>query len=97
MVCVFHKHGLETNLLKTLPARFQSRFKTVQREQMQIHETLGAARRKRARCQKFFVGLIADFNLANCYNCPHVKMGKLGAVLKVDDRKLGLKERYVVP
>ena len=93
MVCVFHKHGLETNLLKTLPARFQSRFKTVQREQIQIHAAIVRPEEKELDAKSFFVGLIADFNLVNCYNCPHVKMGKLGAVLKVDDRKLSLKER----
>jgi hypothetical protein len=37
MVRVFHEHGLETDLLETLPERFESRFKAVQSEQRQIH------------------------------------------------------------
>ena len=37
MVRVFDEHGLDTDLLDTLPERFQSRFKAVQSEQRQIH------------------------------------------------------------
>lgn len=37
MVRVFHKHGLDTDLLEILPERFQSHFKAVQIEQRQIH------------------------------------------------------------
>ena len=55
MVCVFHKHGLETNLLKTLPARFQSRFKTVQREQIQIHETVVLPEEKELDAKSFLL------------------------------------------
>jgi hypothetical protein len=62
MIRVFQEHGLDTDLLETLPEHFESRFKTVQSEQRRIHEAYSAARRKRARCQKFFNGLIADFN-----------------------------------
>ena len=37
MVRVFHENRLDTDLLKTLPKHFESRFKTVQSEQRQIH------------------------------------------------------------
>ena len=51
----FHKHGLETNLLKTLPARFPSRFKTVQREQMQIHEAVVLPEEKELDAKSFLL------------------------------------------
>ena len=62
MFRVLHEHGLETDLFDTLPERFESRFKAVQSEQRRIHEVTTAVRRKRARCQKFFNGLIVNFN-----------------------------------
>ena len=58
----FHKHGLDTDHLKKLPERFESQFKTVRLEQRRIHEAYSDARRKRVQYQKFFIGLIADFN-----------------------------------
>ena len=54
MVRVFDEHGLDTDLLDTLPERFQSRFKAVQSEQRQIHNLATTHSYKRARCQKFF-------------------------------------------
>ena len=40
MFRVFHEHGLETDLLETLPEHFESRFKTVQSEQRQFYEAI---------------------------------------------------------
>ena len=37
MIRVFQEHGLDTDLLDTLPEHFESRFKAVQSEQRQIH------------------------------------------------------------
>ena len=36
MTRVFHRHGLDTDLLDTLPERFESYFKAVQSEQRQV-------------------------------------------------------------
>ena len=37
MVLVFHEYGLDTDLLDTLPERFESYLKAVQSEQRQVH------------------------------------------------------------
>ena len=37
MTRVFHRHGQDTDLLDTLPERFESYFKAVQSEQRQVH------------------------------------------------------------
>ena len=38
MVRIFTEHGLDNDLLESLPERFEICFKTVQREQRQSHE-----------------------------------------------------------
>ena len=63
-VCVFHKHELDTDLLKTLLRRFQSCFKTVQREQIQAHK-MYLCQKEKSSMPKVFIGLIFNFNLAS--------------------------------
>ena len=55
MVRVFHEHGLETDLLETLPERFQSRFKTVQRQQRRIHEATVLPEEKELDAKSFLL------------------------------------------
>ena len=46
MVRIFTEHGLDTNLLETLPECFESQFKTVQREQRQFYEAMCCQEKK---------------------------------------------------
>ena len=55
MVRVFHEHGLETDLLDTLPEHFESRFKTVQSEQRQIHEATVLPEEKELDAKSFLL------------------------------------------
>ena len=55
MIRVFHEHGLETDLLKTLPEHFESRFKTVQSEQRRIHEAIVLPEEKELDAKSFLL------------------------------------------
>ena len=60
MVRVFDEHGLDTDLLETLPERFESRFKTVQSEQRRIHEAIVLPEEKELDAKSFSELPIAD-------------------------------------
>ena len=55
MFRVFHEHGLETDLLETLPERFESRFKTVQSEQRRIHQVTVLSEEKELDAKSFLL------------------------------------------
>jgi hypothetical protein len=55
MVRVFHEHGLDTDLLETLPEHFESRFKTVQSEQRRIHEAIVLPEEKELDAKSFLL------------------------------------------
>ena len=60
MVRVFDEHGLDTDLLDTLPERFQSRFKAVQSEQRQIHNLASVTTTNELDAKSFSELPIAD-------------------------------------
>ena len=60
MVRVFHKHGLDTDLLEILPERFQSHFKAVQIEQRQIHNLASVTTTNELDAKSFSELPIAD-------------------------------------
>ena len=60
MIRVFDEHGLDTDLLETLPERFESNFKTVQREQRRIHEAIVLPEEKELDAKSFSDEINAD-------------------------------------
>ena len=60
IVRIFDEHGLDTGLLDTLPERFESRFKTVQREQRQIHNLALVTATKELDAKSFSDEMNAD-------------------------------------
>ena len=60
MVRVFDEHGLDTDLLDTLPERFQSRFKALQCEQRQIHNLVLLTATKELDAKSFSDEINAD-------------------------------------
>ena len=54
MIRVFQEHGLDTDLLETLPEHFESLFKTVQRKQIKSGDTVLATDKKLLEDKSFF-------------------------------------------
>ena len=60
IVRIFDEHGLDTGLLDTRPERFESCFKTVQREQRQIHNLALVTATKELDAKSFSDEINAD-------------------------------------